>query len=76
MQVGAVGERRRAHDVGEVRTLRVDGVVLPVGLEQAAVGGEVAPVGGEAIGAPEDGEEIGEQINEHYATGISIISIS
>ena len=48
-----------------MRTLGVDDVVVPVRLEDLAVGVEVALVGGEAVGAIENGKKIGQQIDQH-----------
>jgi hypothetical protein len=43
----------------------IDDVVLPVGLENPSVIVEVALVGGEAVGALENGEKIREQVDQH-----------
>ena len=55
----------RADDVDEVRPFGIDDVVLPVGLENPSVVVEVALVGGEAVGALENGEEIRQQVDQH-----------
>ena len=64
-QIRAIGEHGRPHDVREVRTVGIDDVVVPVRLEDSAVGFEVALVGGEAVGAIENGEKIGQQVDQH-----------
>ena len=65
-EIDAARAVRQSDDVQEVRTCRVDDVVVPVGFEEAAVGGEVALVGGDAVGAVENGEEIRQQIDQHF----------
>jgi hypothetical protein len=57
-QIRAWRVDRGARDVREVRTIRIDDVVLPVRLEDLAMCGELALVGGEAIGAIENSEKI------------------
>ena len=65
LEVGAIGQRRGADDVPEVGAVGIDDVVVPVGLEETAVSGVVALVGGDAVGAVENGEEIGQQVDQH-----------
>ena len=65
LQIGAIGERGRSYDVAEVWPFGIDDVVLPVRLEETTVGFEVAVIGGDAIGAMEYGEEIGQQVDQH-----------
>ncbi len=65
VQVGAIGGDGRAHDLVEVRAVGVDDVVVPVRGEQRPVRLEVALVGGDAILALENGEEIGQQVDQH-----------
>jgi hypothetical protein len=48
-----------------MRTVRIDDVVVPVGFEKTAVGVEVALVGGDAVGAIENGKEIRQQVDQH-----------
>jgi hypothetical protein len=48
-----------------MRTFRVDDVVVPVCLQQSPVGGVVSLVGGYPVGALQDCEEIGQQVDEH-----------
>src|SRR5204862_3459135 len=64
-QIGAISQRRRPDDVTEVRAVGIDDVVLPVGLEDAAVGFEVTLVGGDAISAIEYGEKVRQQVDQH-----------
>ena len=64
-QIRTVGERRSTYDVAEVWTIGVDDVVVPVRLEDTAVGFEVALVGGDAIGAIEYSEKIRQQVDQH-----------
>ena len=64
-QVRAVSQCSGTNDVAEVRTIRIDDVVVPVGLEDSAVGFEVALVGGDAIGAIEYSEKIRQQVDQH-----------
>jgi hypothetical protein len=65
LQVGTICQRRRADYVDEVRTIRIDDVILPIGLEDTAMGFEVALVGGDAISAIQYGEEIWQQVDQH-----------
>src|SRR5688572_8030645 len=46
-QIASVRQHGRSDDVHEVRTVGVDDVIVPVGLQQPAVTLEVAAVGGE-----------------------------
>ena len=64
-QIGAIGQSRRADDVTEMRAVGVNDVVVPVRLEDSAVGFEVALVGGDAIGAIEYSEKIRQQVDQH-----------
>jgi hypothetical protein len=64
-EVGPIGERGAAGDVAEMRTVGIDDVVVPVGLEDPAVRLVVALVGGDAVGAVENGEEVGQQVDQH-----------
>ena len=48
-----------------MRAFRIDNVVLPVRLEKSAVGLEVTLVGGDAVGAIENSEEIWQQVDQH-----------
>jgi hypothetical protein len=68
-EVGPVSERGGANDFEKVWAVGIDDVVVPVGFEEAAVGGEVALVGGETIWAAENREEIRQQVNEHQPCG-------
>ena len=68
-EIGPVGANRRACDVGEMRTIRVEHVVVPVRLEQTAVGGEVAAVGGDGIGSGEECEKVWKEIDQHQQPG-------
>ena len=56
-------------DVKKVGTIRINDVVLPVGVEDAAVGFEVALVGGDRVGALKGGEEIRKQVDKHQRPG-------
>ncbi len=64
-QVGAIGQRRGANDVTEVRAVGVNDVIVPVGLEDSAVGFVVALVGGDAIRAIKYSEKIRQQVDQH-----------
>ena len=64
-QVRPVGQRSGASDVTEVGAVRIDDVVVPVGLEDSAVGFEITLVGGDAIGAIEYSEKIRQQVDQH-----------
>jgi hypothetical protein len=48
-----------------MRTIRVDDVVVPVGLQQPPMGSVVPLVSSDPIGALENCEKIREQIDEH-----------
>ena len=65
LQIGPIGESCCPNHVAEVWTLGVDDVILPVRLEEATVSFEVAVIGGDAVGAIEYGEEIGQQVDQH-----------
>ncbi len=65
LQIAAIGESGCPNDIAEVRTLGIDDVILPVGLEESTVGFEVTLIGGDAVGAIEYGEEIGQQVDQH-----------
>ena len=43
----------------------MDDVVVPVGFEDFSVGGEVTLGGGESVGDIENGEKIGQQVDQH-----------
>src|SRR5882672_7259244 len=45
-EVGATRADRRSNDLHEVRTVRIDDVIMPVRFENSAMGGEVTLVGG------------------------------
>ena len=64
-QIGTSMRDGRPRDVREVRTIGVDHVIVPVRLEDVAVGGEVTLISGEAVGAIQNGEKIGQQIDQH-----------
>ncbi|MDQ2668382.1 MAG: hypothetical protein M3Z05_20660 [Gemmatimonadota bacterium] len=66
-KIGAIREGGRAHDISEVGTIAVDNVILPVRLENSAVGLKVALVGGDSVGAIENGEKIWQQVDQHSA---------
>ena len=68
-QIRAVGVDRLADDVVKVRPLRLDHVILPVRLEQTTMSGEVAVVRGDAIGAFQNCEKIGQQVDQHLPGG-------
>jgi hypothetical protein len=52
-----------------VRTVRLYDVIGPVGLEETAVVVEVAVICRDAIGAVQDCEEIGQQVDQHQQPG-------
>ena len=64
-KVGAVGDDRRADYVSEVRAVRIDDVVVPVGLQEPPVVLEVAAVCGVSVRAVENCEEIRQQVDQH-----------
>jgi hypothetical protein len=64
-QVGAGSVDCPLDDVAEMWTFRVDDVIVPVCLQQPPVGGVVALVGCDPVGALENGEEIREQVDQH-----------
>jgi hypothetical protein len=52
-----------------MRTVRVEDVVVPVGLEERTVSIEVAKIGSNPIRAVQNREEIRNQIDEHQQPG-------
>jgi hypothetical protein len=66
-KVGSIGQRGGANDVGEVWSIAVNNVVLPVRLEDSAVSLKVALIGGDPVGAIENGKKIGQQVDQHSA---------
>ena len=64
-QIAAIGVDRRVYNILKMRAVRIDDVIRPVRLEEAAVRGEVAFVGGGSVGASENGKEIRQQIDQH-----------
>ena len=64
-QISAIRMHRRPRDLGKVRAIGIDDVVVPVRLEKLAVTGEVALVSGEAIGAIKNCEEVRQQVDQH-----------
>ena len=64
-QVGTIRQCGGTNDIAEVRAVRVDDVIVPVGLEDSAVGLVVALVSGDAIGAIEYSEKIRQQVDQH-----------
>ena len=53
----------------EMRAIRLDDVVRPVGFEETAVVVEVAEICRDAIGAVQDCEEVGQQVDQHQQPG-------
>ena len=64
-EITSLRVHRGADDVLEMGSVGIDDVVMPVRLEEAAVGGEVALVGGGAVGAVENSKKIGQQVDQH-----------
>jgi hypothetical protein len=64
-EIGSICQRSRPDDVDEMGTFGIDDVILPVRLEETAVGFEVAMIGGDAVGATEYGEKIWQQVDQH-----------
>jgi len=71
-EIAAVGKYGRTHDVGEMRTVGVDHVVVPVRLKQPAVALEEAAVGGDSVRAVENCEEIRQQVDQHFDRPIRV----
>jgi hypothetical protein len=66
-KIGPIGKDSGANDVGEMGPIAVNDVILPIRLENSTVGLKVALVSGDSVGAIENGEKIGQQVDQHSA---------
>jgi hypothetical protein len=57
-----------------VRTIGLYDVIRPVGFEETAVVVEVAVICRDAIGAVQDCEEVGQQVDQHQQPGFMLWS--
>ncbi len=68
-EIHSSSERGGLHHLGEMRTIGLYDVIRPVGFEETAVVVEVAVICRDAIGAVQDCEEIGQQVDQHQQPG-------
>jgi hypothetical protein len=68
-EISASGKRSGFYDFGEMRAVWLDDVVGPVCFEETTVVVEVAEICRDAIGAVQDCEEIGQQVDQHQQPG-------
>jgi hypothetical protein len=68
-EISTSGKGGGFNDLGEMRTVGLDDVIGPVRFEETTVVVEVAEICRDAIGAVQDCEEIGQQVDQHQQPG-------